>query len=91
MIRDERWKLILRYSKGPHDLFDLHNDPAENVNCYEQHPQVVAEYQARLDAFYADHEAPALSGLRVKEQPLHNDGSEAWRDGRREARGLQVY
>ena len=45
----------------------------------------------RLDAFYADHEVAELSGLQVKKQPLHNDGNEAWRDGRREARGLQVY
>ena len=91
MIRDERWKLILRYPNGPHDLFDLQDDPAELVNVYDECPDIVARYNARLEAFYADHEAPALSGLRVKQQPLHNDGNEAWRDGRREARGLQVY
>ena len=91
MIRDERWKLILRYPEGPHELFDLRRDPSESVNCYGRQPAVVAEYRARLEAFYAEHEAAALSGLRVKRQPLHNDGNEAWRDGRREARGLQVY
>ena len=47
-------------------------------------------YKARLDAFYADHDVAALSGLRVKELPAHNR-NEAWRDGLREARGLQVY
>ena len=91
MIRDERWKLILRYPEGPHELFDLRRDPSESVNCYARQSAVAAAYQARLDAFYAEHEVEARSGLRVKRQPLHNDGSEAWRDGRREARGLQVY
>ena len=90
MIRDERWKLILRYPDGPHELFDLCHDPSESVNRYAQHPAVAAEYKARLDAFYAEHEVATLSGLRVKQQPLHNDGNEAWRDGRREALGLQV-
>lgn len=91
MIRDERWKLILRYPDGPHDLFDLREDPAELVNCYSEQPDVVARYKSQLDAFYAEHEMEALSGLRVKQQPKHNGGSEAWRDGRRETRGLQVY
>ena len=90
MIRDERWKLILRYPAGPHELFDLRDDLSETVNCFAQRPEVVAAYKARLDAFYAEHEVEALSGLRVKDLPLHNE-NEAWRDGRREARGLQIY
>ena len=91
MVRDERWKLILRYPDGPHDLFDLRHDPAELVNLYDKNPQTVAHYRARLDAFYASHDDPALSGLRVKDLPAHNGSSEAWRDGKREARGLQAY
>ena len=91
MIRDEDWKLVWRYPAGPHDLFDLRADPAERVNCFDQQPQIVADYKARLDEFYADRDLPALSGLNVKQQPQHNGSSEAWRDGRREARGLQIY
>ena len=91
MIRDERWKLVLRYPAGPHDLFDLQADPEERVNVYEANPQIAARYKARLDGFYAEHEVAELSGLRVKQQPVHNGKNEAWRDGRREARGLQVY
>ena len=91
MARDDRWKLILRYPDGPHDLFDLRHDPAERLNLYDRRPEIAAHYQTRLEAFYTRHEDPALSGLRVKELPAHNGGSEAWRDGRREARGLQVY
>ena len=66
-------------------------DPLESVNCYAQQPELVATMKARLDAFYAEHEAAALSGLRVKQLPRTMASSEAWRDGRREARGLQVY
>ena len=91
MIRDERWKLVWRYPDGPHDLFDLAVDPHERVNVFGDNPQVVERLKARLDAFYRRHDNPALSGLRVKDLPKHNEGSEAWRDGRREARGLQVY
>ena len=90
MIRDERWKLVWRYPAGPHDLFDLAADPDELVNVYAAHPAVVERYKARLDAFYAERDVAALSGLRVKQLPSHNF-KEAWRDGEREARGLQVY
>ncbi len=90
MIRDERWKLVWRYPAGPHDLFDLSADPAELVNVFEANPEVAARYKARLDAFYIDRDVAALSGLGVKDQPPHNF-KEAWRDGEREARGLQVY
>ena len=91
MIRDARWKLVWRYPNGPHDLFDLRQDPGETSNCFAQHPDIARAYKARLDAFYAEREPEATSGLNVKQQPRHNGGSEAWRDGRREARGLQVY
>ena len=91
MIRAERWKLVFRYPAGPHELFDLQTDPGERVNCYDVHPRLAADLKARLDDFYSRHDDALRSGLRVKEQPAHNGGSEAWRDGRREARGLQVY
>ena len=90
MIRDERWKLVWRYPAGPQDLFDLSADPKELTNVFVANPDIVEQYRARLDAFYVDHEVAELSGLRVKELPSHNY-KEAWRDGEREARGLQVY
>lgn len=90
MIRDERWKLVWRYPAGPHDLFDLREDPDEETNVFAEHPRVVEAYKARLDEFYAQREDAELTGLRVKRLPQHNH-KEAWRDGEREARGLQVY
>ncbi len=90
MIRDERWKLVWRFPAGPHDLFDLSVDPDELENVFETNPQAVAQYKARLDEYYEGRAVKELSGLRVKDLPLHNQ-NEAWRDGVREARGLQVY
>ena len=91
MIRDRRWKLVWRYPDGPHELFDLESDPGERVNVFAQHGEIAAQLKSRLDAFYAAHESPDKSGLRVKQIPAHNSANEAWRDGRREARGLQRY
>ncbi|MCC7407806.1 MAG: DUF4976 domain-containing protein, partial [Phycisphaeraceae bacterium] len=93
MIRTTQHKLVRRYPHGPDDLFDLQADPQEKTNLINDpaHAQLRRDLEARLDAFYAQHEDPAKSGLRVKELPRHNDGSEAWRDGLREAAGLQVY
>ena len=91
MIRDERWKLVYRYPGGPHDLFDLPADPDERTSVFDACADVVTALKARLDKFYREHDHAEYSGLRVKEQPIHNGSSEAWRDGRREARGLQVY
>ena len=90
MIRDERWKLVWRYPAGPHDLYDLQEDPDEETNVFGEYPQVVEAYKGRLDEFYAQREDAELTGLRVKQLPQHNH-KEAWRDGEREARGLQVY
>ena len=91
MIRDEAWKLVWRYPAGPHELFDLAADPLERVNRYDTEPRIAARMKARLDDFYRLRDRPDKSGLRVKSLPRHNAGSEAWRDGVREARGLQRY
>lgn len=93
MFRDERWKLVWRFPDGPHDLFDLQADPGEKVNLHGQPgtEATVQHLKAVLDAFYSRYSVEEKSGLRVKDLPRHNVSSEAWRDGRREARGLQVY
>lgn len=92
MIRTPEWKLVHRHPNGPHDLFHLADDPEETVNVYD-HPtnqSVVADLREQLERFYLHYERAETSGLRVKELPKHND-YEAWRDGIREGRGLQVY
>ncbi|MGN6675827.1 MAG: sulfatase family protein [Thermomicrobiales bacterium] len=93
MIRTPRYKLVARYPAGPDELFDLQADPGETVNLigHPDHATIEAALRDQLAAFYAAHEDPRHSGLRVKELPQHNRNAEAWRDGLREASGLQVY
>jgi choline-sulfatase len=93
MIRTPAWKLVIRYPEGPHDLFDLANDPGETKNVFGLAGNEAIEHSLRseLEAFYAKYQEPTKTGLAVKALPQHNASSEAWRDGIRESRGLQVY
>ena len=34
MIRRGRWKYVHRYPDGPHELYDMENDPDETKNLY---------------------------------------------------------
>lgn len=92
MIRTEAHKLVIRYPDGPHDLFDLKNDPDELTNQIDNpdYAAIVTVLRQQLDTFYAKYSDNNLSGLIVKDLHRHND-HEAWRDGKREKRGLQVY
>lgn len=92
MIRTPHFKLVRRYPAGPNDLFDLQADPQETQNLADApaYQETRAALLQRLEEWYADFEDENKSGLRVKELPKHNEW-EAWRDGLREARGLQVY
>lgn len=92
MLRTPEFKYVRRYPAGPDELFYLPYDPGERLNL--SGAPAVAELEAalavELEEWYAAHESPEQSGLRVKRLPAHNR-HEAWRDGLREARGLQVY
>lgn len=57
-ISTKKWKLIDSIEPDPHgrpmqELFDMENDPAEQQNVAEQHPEVVAELKHKLDAWVA--------------------------------------
>lgn len=92
MIRTNEHKLVIRYPDGPHDLFDLINDPDETTNLidWDDNHSLIADLHQQLDTFYNRFDDSKNSGLDVKTLPRHND-HEAWRDGRREKRGLQIY
>ncbi len=92
MMRTPHYKFVRRYPSGPDDLFDLVADPQERRNLAElpAYAETRAALLQRLEEWYADYEEPSKSGLRVKNLPRHNDW-EAWRDGKREEIGLQVY
>jgi arylsulfatase A-like enzyme len=57
-VRNDRWKFIQSIESDPHgrpmqELFDLQADPTEQVNLAEQHPEIVQELKAQLDAWVA--------------------------------------
>jgi len=57
-IRSGRWKLIDSIEQDPHgrpmqELFDLEQDPAEQHNLADQHPEVARELEQRLHAWVA--------------------------------------
>jgi choline-sulfatase len=97
MIRTPEYKLVKRYPDGPDELFDLINDPRELINRIGKADllTVQKELTQNLNAFFAQHEDPVKSGLRVRELPRHNTpqkpaqiySSEAWRDGIRSQHG----
>jgi arylsulfatase A-like enzyme len=93
MIRTPAYKYVKRYPFGPFDLFDLVNDPGETLNRagWNEYRTIQDELEQQLESWYAEHQHSQKSGLRVKNLRQHNERSEAWRDGLRERRGLQVY
>jgi hypothetical protein len=67
MIRTREWKYVHRYAYGPHELYDLVNDPGEAHNLIDdaaRQPQVRALRAALHDWFtrYAD---PDMDGSRL--------------------------
>jgi arylsulfatase A-like enzyme len=60
--RTPQWKLIRAlepdfHAKPPVELYNLIEDPAENTNLAETHPDVVAHLIERMEAWIAQREA----------------------------------
>ena len=60
MIRDHAWKYVHRYPYGPHELFDLINDPDERCNLIDSpaHQERIRELKGELDAWFVRHVDP---------------------------------
>jgi arylsulfatase A-like enzyme len=64
MVRTREWKYVHRHPDGPHELYELANDPGERDNrvndpaCFATR----AELRSRLAAWFARHVDPALDG-----------------------------
>jgi arylsulfatase A-like enzyme len=63
VVRAGDWKLQLSERPAKAWLFDLANDPTEQVNLAEREPLRVAELTARLDAHAAGQSAPLWPSL----------------------------
>jgi len=56
---DGRWKLIASDGRGDPQLFDLQQDPGEQVDLADSHPEVLARFAGALADFEKIHLEPA--------------------------------
>ena len=66
MLRTREWKYVHRVPYGPHELYDLLNDPDETLNVVDapQNAARVLAMRRRLCAFFDQYADPALDGAR---------------------------
>jgi choline-sulfatase len=66
MIRSREWKYVHRYPYGPHELYDLLNDPGEERNlCSGAAYRATAEaFKGELDAWFLRYVDPRIDGVR---------------------------
>ncbi|TVY11212.1 sulfatase-like hydrolase/transferase [Paenibacillus cremeus] len=65
MIRTREWKYVHRYPYGPHELYDLQDDPNEEVNRAGDPPcQMVLEaLRLRLGEWFGQYAIPGKEGI----------------------------
>jgi hypothetical protein len=66
MIRSRTWKYIHRYPYGPHELYDLANDPNEDTNLINTpaHAGMAQQLKGELDAWFHRYVDPARDAAR---------------------------
>lgn len=64
MIRTREWKYVHRYPYGPHELYDLANDPGERENLVDDPARAakVRVLKAGLEAWFVRYVDPMLDG-----------------------------
>jgi len=65
MIRTREWKYVHRYPYGPHELFDLVNDPGERKNLADEDgtQELVTEMRGRLSQWFQRYATARLDGV----------------------------
>ncbi|MGQ9632521.1 MAG: sulfatase-like hydrolase/transferase [bacterium] len=66
MIRTREWKYIHRYPYGPHELYDLVNDPGEERNLIDAPDQQgrIEDMKAHLEEWFVRYVDPNLDGAK---------------------------
>jgi arylsulfatase A-like enzyme len=66
MIRTKHWKYIHRYPYGPHELYDLVNDPGEERNLVDEqvHSALIYTLRSRMEGWFLRYADPRLDGTR---------------------------
>ncbi len=64
MVRTREWKYIHRYPYGPHELYDLVNDPDERRNLVEEiaHADQLVAMRSRLEEWFVRYTDPQRDG-----------------------------
>jgi len=80
MARTPRYKLVRRNPVGPHELFDLMNDPREINNLIDrpEYSNLISELSQMIREFFQHYSHPERSGLLGPKLPRCNF-TEAWR------------
>ena len=94
MIRSREWKYIHRYPYGPHELYDLINDPGETDNLYSDKTKlgIVAEMKSKLDSWFLKYSNPDIDAARepicgwgqVALPGIHSKGAKAFNQNEEE-------
>ena len=73
MLRTRKWKYVHRYPYGPHELYDLVNDPGENHNLVDDPAQArrMAGMRADLGKWFLRYTDPDRDGTR---EPVNGKG-----------------
>jgi arylsulfatase A-like enzyme len=90
MIRNEEWKYVHRYPYGPHELYDLANDPDESANLIDasEHRETREAMKAQLEQWFVRYVDPAIDGARepvsgfgqLAEAGVRGKGKKAYHD-----------
>lgn len=66
MIRTRHWKYIHRYPYGPHELYNLVEDPGEETNRVSDPglSNVVKDMKGRLEQWFLEYSDPRIDGSR---------------------------
>jgi len=72
-VRSQTWKYVHRYHYGPHEPYDLLNDPGEMRNLIKEpaHRATAAALKGELDAWFLKYVDPRLDGAR---EPVTSKG-----------------
>jgi len=65
MIRTKKLKYVHRYPYGPNELFDLENDPGEEINLIDREDmqETIIEMRARLQKWFVAYADPMKDGI----------------------------
>ena len=67
MLRTPQWKYVHRFPQGPHELYNLREDPGETENLYgrPEYSETVLSLRTRLLTWFEQYTDPARDGTKT--------------------------